>query len=366
MFKGKGTSRRGERGSVLAVSAVGMLACMLAVGLAIDISHLYTAHAELQYAADAAALAGASQLNSTRGGIKQAVAAATTTLNQYDFNDDVTIPASAVTFSSNVNGTYVNQATAEANAASMRFIKVAIPPKPVSMSFASLAIDGTQNVNASATAGLSVGLTMNKYHAAFLFIEPTGAPLAKNATHILSPKVWSSNVAPTYRVLQGPGGDRIGTGTIHSYAYPVADWTAQALSEADDCRYTKIGINARFGDYTTHPQVNAANAPPDTITRETVSYAQYRDLQGNGVKDRTDGMEDRRIIILPIATSAEYNTSTRKAHSNRLGAFFVKKKITATCKLEVEYIGARFAVPLGTYTPGSAQVGELGIPVLYK
>jgi len=278
----------------------------------------------------------------------------------------VPITAANVTFSNNLNGTYVDQASAETNAAQMRFVKVSISPQPVNVAFASLAIESVQNLSATATAGLSVGLSMNKYHAAFVFIEPNSTPLAKNAVHTLSAKAWNVNTAPSYRILQGSGGDTITTGTIHSYAYPVANWTAQQLSEADDCRYAKIGVNARFGDYSTHPGVNASNAPPDTLTRENINYQQYRDLQGNGVKDRTDGMEDRRILILPIATSSSYNTSNRVAQSNRLGAFFVRKKMTTACTLEVEYIGVPLAVSNGTYTPGSTQAGELAIAVLYK
>ena len=45
------------------MSALGMLSFLLAVGLGVDISHLYLAKNELQNAADAAALAGASGLN---------------------------------------------------------------------------------------------------------------------------------------------------------------------------------------------------------------------------------------------------------------------------------------------------------------
>ncbi|MFN2623485.1 MAG: pilus assembly protein TadG-related protein, partial [Chthoniobacterales bacterium] len=56
--------RKGERGSVLAVCAFGMLALVLALGLCVDVSHWYVVKAELQNAADASALAGASALNS--------------------------------------------------------------------------------------------------------------------------------------------------------------------------------------------------------------------------------------------------------------------------------------------------------------
>src|SRR3982750_3679501 len=83
--------RKGERGSVLAITTIGMLSFILVAGLAVDVSHFYTAKAELQNAADASALAGASQLNSTTGGIKCAVAEATKALNQYDFKSNVSI-----------------------------------------------------------------------------------------------------------------------------------------------------------------------------------------------------------------------------------------------------------------------------------
>ena len=56
--------RKGERGSILAISAFGMLALVLALGLCVDVSHWYVVKAELQNAADASALAGASALNS--------------------------------------------------------------------------------------------------------------------------------------------------------------------------------------------------------------------------------------------------------------------------------------------------------------
>ena len=65
----KTRNRRGERGSILAASALGMLSFILAVGLGVDISHLYLAKNELQNAADSAALAGASGLDYKPSGI---------------------------------------------------------------------------------------------------------------------------------------------------------------------------------------------------------------------------------------------------------------------------------------------------------
>ena len=90
---GKKGNRRAERGSILATSALGMLSLLLAVGLGVDISHLYLAKNELQNAADAAALAGASGLDFSPGGITAATDRAVAEMNKYEFdNDQVTFP----------------------------------------------------------------------------------------------------------------------------------------------------------------------------------------------------------------------------------------------------------------------------------
>lgn len=362
----KKVGRKSERGSVLAMSAIGMLSMLLATGLAVDISHFYSAKAELQNAADAAALAAASQLNSTSGGIKLAVVEATKPLNKYDVKQSITISASNVTFARNLNGPYMDQASAIGSPTQIRFVKVDIPPQPVSVSFAALTLGKTKNISASATAGLSVGLSMNKFYTAFAFVESTAAPIVKGTVLTLNAKAGTDKAPTSYRVLAGPEGDLILTGPLHAYGYIGDDYTAANLSQSEMCRYAKIGVNTRFGDYTVHGNTNNVDQPPDTITQENITYQQYRDMQGNQVKQRADGMLNRRIITAPIANNSTYNTSNRTMVSNRLAGFFIKKKIGTDCNLVLEYIGAPMAVPVGTYSPGSPQMSELSIPVLYK
>jgi Flp pilus assembly protein TadG len=360
----KRDKRKGERGSVLAMSAISMLAMLLATGLAVDVSHFYTAKAELQNAADAAALAAASQINSTSGGIKLAVTEGTKALNTYDFKTNVNITSADITFATNLNGSYVDKDTAIANPTSVRFVKVTIPPKPVGVSFASMVLGPTQNIPASATAGLSVGLTMNKFYTAYIFVESAAAPIVKGNPASLAAKAQNDASPTSYRVLAGPDGDLILTGPIHAYGYIGSTYNIANLPASEMCRYAKIGMNTRFGDYSVHPSANSTDEPPDTITQENITYLQYRDMQGNG--QETAGVRNRRIITVPIAMNTTYNTGNRTAVSNRLAAFFVKKKVGADCKLDVEYIGAPLAVPDGTYAPGGQQMSELAIPVLYK
>src|SRR5215211_202440 len=81
--------RKNERGSVLAYTVVSTLFLFLAVGLGADLSHLYMVKTELQNAADAAALAGASALLlPVDQRIEEATDRAVAVLNQnkYNFN----------------------------------------------------------------------------------------------------------------------------------------------------------------------------------------------------------------------------------------------------------------------------------------
>ena len=139
---GQAGTRKGERGSILATSAIGMLSVLLAVGLGLDISRLYLTKAELQNAADAAALAGVSALNGDPPGITKAVdlavgAPANPVKNNYNFNKTgVTIQRSNVQFAVNLNGPYISEGAAFAAPTNIRFVKVTTPNAAVPMSFA--------------------------------------------------------------------------------------------------------------------------------------------------------------------------------------------------------------------------------------
>src|SRR5262245_18518298 len=176
----------GERGSILAVSAVGMVAILCAVGLAVDMSHMYTVGTELQNTADAAALAGASALNGNAGGITKAVDRAVVTMNNYEFNHTgATITRADVRFAVNLSdfdsgGTGVSEATATASPANIRFVQVSVPPKSVSVFFTMGALGGnTVGMTRRAVAGMSVALNVFCNIATFSIVQDdiTGAPL---------------------------------------------------------------------------------------------------------------------------------------------------------------------------------------------
>src|SRR3982750_262171 len=153
----RSTKRKGERGSVLATAALGMLALLFAVGLGVDVSHLYVAKAELQNAADAAALAAASALDSSAPGITDATNRAVLTMqNKYEFNhNNVTFPRANVLFAAHLDGPYMNEGAASAAGVvkTIRYVQVTTPQSPVGMSFAAMVLGSNMNLAATATAG---------------------------------------------------------------------------------------------------------------------------------------------------------------------------------------------------------------------
>ena len=90
MKKRTTSKRNNQRGNVLVYTVLSALFLFLAVGLGVDLSHLYLTKAELQNAADAGALAGASALT-LPDDIKIATAVDravnTMNLNKYNFNN---------------------------------------------------------------------------------------------------------------------------------------------------------------------------------------------------------------------------------------------------------------------------------------
>src|SRR5215208_4041572 len=162
----KNSYRKNERGSVMVYTVISALFLFLAVGLGVDLSHLYLAKTELQNTADAAALAGASALTLPEPDrIATAVnrAIQVMNLNRYNFDNKtyaaVTPEANQrvlVKFAVNLGGSYISEADAKLAPTNIRFVQVQTPSVPVSIFFA-VPILGTQrNLNANAIAGLSV------------------------------------------------------------------------------------------------------------------------------------------------------------------------------------------------------------------
>lgn len=379
-----------ERGSVLVLSAAAMLAVLLAVGLGVDISHFYLAKTELQNAADAAALAAASSIDSKKGGIIEGAWRATQVTNKYEFNkDNVQFTSDdAILWSANIDGPFLKTNAASASdeiAKTIRFVKVTTEQSPVSISFASVVLGNNKNMSATATAGLSVPIN------SFCGFIPL-AVLIDNDTSLLKPgdeytirsSAGSGPSAGDYQILSvlGPGGVDVGMGIgsgVDACAQPGQTYTV-------DCKpgltagKVRTGLNSRFDDYGGS-QLDPLLQPPDANIKEGITFGQYDSQLGCGKPNHPDcnstyytspshtGVDSRRVVLIPLVKISEFDPGRCEVKFFRFGAFFLKTKPDngSGGEMKAEYIQDRLAIGKGTYDPNGG-VGDplLAVPVLYR
>jgi Flp pilus assembly protein TadG len=290
--------RKNERGSVLVYTVIAVLFLFLAVGLGADLSHLYLVRTELQNAADAAALAGASALLLPEGErIPTAVQRAVDTLNKNKYNvnseefDDV-MPlenqADLVKFAVNLSGPYVSAATAE-GMDNIRFVQVDTPTVNVSIFFSIPVLGLARSMTATATSGLSVQTNVFCNYVPIAVVEgPFGGGLGwqdfngdgvKDYATDCSPPAGSPTCDPTirfcpgcrYKMVAGPGAwEDTAPGNYQALdagagakdlKLAIAGGASTCLTTNDDAEFITEtepgrmtgpilkGLNTRFDDY---------------------------------------------------------------------------------------------------------------------
>jgi len=374
--------RRGERGSVLAISTFGMLAFLLATGLCIDISHFYLVRGELQNAADAAALAGATALNSDDGGITKAADYAIESLNKYEFNKKgVTIPRSNVLFAKNLNGPYVSETTAKGQAKDIRFVQVVIPPAAVSTTFAAPVLGAARNVTADATAGMSVSLNKFCDWIPLSAIDSDGVFFVPGQTYTIRAAPGNKVSPGNYQILavDGPGGKDVRESLAGGVKNCVGAGSIVPTKPGVTAGPVRQGLNTRFGDYGGG--LDADDYPPDENVQEDINYQQYLDAQQAIDSDKTPASgtfespnrgvptRGRRVVLIPIIRESEFDNGRDDVRIDRFAAFFLQTKVDNGNggDIKAEYIGIRTVVGRGGFDPsGGATSPELTIPVLYR
>ena len=385
---GERKNKRGERGSILAMSAIGMLSVLLAVGLGVDISHFYLAKTELQNAADASALAAASAINSNPSGIVEGTTRAVTAMNSYEFNNtNVAFPRSNVLWAVNLDGPYMSEADAAtaAQAPTIRFVKVTTPDSPVGVSFAAMVLGNSRNLSANATAGLSIPLnTYCDFIPLSVLIDNDGTQLVKGQTYTIRAGTGGSPSPGDYQILAvaGPGGVDVGFGIgagVDACAKPGDTYQV-------DCKpgltagKVRTGINSRFDDYQGS-QLDAVNDPPDTNIKQNISWDDYSKYFGCGRPNAIPcnsayvqtpshpGVDMRRVVLIPLVKVSEFDPGRCTVKFFRFGAFFLINKPAGGNggEMKAEYIEDRIALGEGGYDP-TAAAGDpsLAAPVLYK
>jgi Flp pilus assembly protein TadG len=371
MGRPKSENKR-ERGSVLAMSALGMLTFLLATGMAVDLGHFYLVKSELQNAADAAALAGASALNSGTTGIAEATKRATAAMNTYEFNSKgVTVPPANVKFAVNLAGPYMDAASAAGAGVvqKIRFVRVETPDVPVQVFFAAPVLGGSKNMRAMATAGMSLPITSVCDFLPVSVID-YGVPIQPGQTYTFR-SAPSGTVSPgNYQLLAvaGSGGQDVRVGIasgVDACAAPGEEYAVDTKTGVT-AGPVRVGINTRFDEYG--PQVDPIMQPPDKNIQENINYGQY--VAGSpSTPPAHDGVAGRRVVIIPIVKQGEYDPGRGVVKFNRFGLFFLQTKVGngSGGDLVAEYIDKATVVGRGRVGTGAAAAnGFLAKPVLYR
>ncbi len=374
---GKTRNRQGERGSILAASALGMLSFLLAVGLSVDISHLYLAKNELQNAADAAALAGASGLNYDSTGITNATNRAVKAMNSYQFeNTKVVFTPANVRFARNLsdfaNGTDMSQGSASAPgvAPDIKFVKVTTPQSPVNIAFASMVLGNNKNIWAEAVAGVSVPLNLFAGYLPVSVVDDDALSTIHPGQMYTFRGDPQGPVSPgNYQILaidgSGASDDRIGLASGVKNAVGPGGYvdTKPGVSAGA----VRQGLNTRFDDYASG--LDPVTYPPDTNIKEGITYAEY--LAGTKTQSPSHaGVANRRVVLIPIVKESQFSGGRTSVQIDHFGAFFLRSKVSGGNggDLEAEYIGVGVVVGNGEYDPnGTPNPGPpITKPVLYR
>lgn len=382
-------ARRGERGSIIIMTAIFALLLLLMVGLCIDVSRIYTVRAELQNATDASALAGARELNGGTGGIDDAVNVVlglngvNPHLNTQGIRAKTGVAIATVEFSDNLNGPWLSANAAKANPAEIRFVKVTNQPTSTNILFASSAL-GVSNVQSrEAVAGISVELDgiCDFYPAAVGLLNPNPTP----------------GTLMTLRFAQGSGN----SATINDMDYIVldvpcingnGDVETARLAGGEPCACNSLGdninmtpssnfgnggnaagdgMNTRFNVYANGygNRLNPTTYPPDTNINETITALQYTN-KSPLTAPSNPGRDERRIIVAPIIAPGTYPANTN-GQILAWGKFFLRTKMftsNGNCannppcgSMSVEYMGQ---ASMGTGDPACGS--GLTTVVLYK
>jgi Flp pilus assembly protein TadG len=386
---------------------------MVMLGLAIDVSRIYMVRAELQNAADAAALTAARELDGGTGGIDNAVARAQATVlaNNNTKQGFGNAGASAVNivsveFAVNLDDDpYMNAAAAKdpATVANIRFVRVTTASATTNILFAVSVLGSSHVESRSAVAGMSVDLSgiCDFFPMAVSLTNPTPAvgtlftlTFTKGTGEKCPPTVGGSDAKlcdQEYIILEVPNINGNGqvetallTAGLPNFCKKLGDNinmtpssnTNNGPKASGEGANTRMNGNDGDGDYPNgySNALQPGTFPPDTNIQENITYDQYLNHTAvTAPNPNGPGEDDRRILISPIITPGVYPNYTTGI--NHWGKFFIKKRAVvsngscdplAGCgALEVEYIGrantgSAFGDPDPTCSSG------LTAPVLYR
>jgi Flp pilus assembly protein TadG len=391
--------RHGERGSIMIMTAIFAVLLLIMVGMCLDVSRIYVVRAELQNAADAAALTAARELNGGDGGIDDAINQATNVIiNNQGLRAKTSVTISSVEFAANLNDNpYLSATAAKVNPAAIRFVRVTTQSTSINILFASSALGLTRAESRQATAGMSVGLSsicdffpgavaMDDYdsNSATGYLgftpPPPGTLLTLNFNQGTGNGITLAHL--DYAVLEVPQINGNGTGETAGLCAGLPNF-CKALGDNINMtpssnpnngpRNCGDGMNTRFNIYANGygNSLQPGTFQPDTNVMQNISATDYKDRTPGMVtapNPNAPGKDERRLLVMPIISPGFYPAYT--TNIKFWAVFFLKSAVptpNGQCdppcgNIPVEYVGkANVAIPGDT----SCSSG-LTTPVLYR
>lgn len=341
-----GSNRRLQRGTVLVMTAVALVALLGFVGLVVDTGRMYVQKTEVQNAMDSCALAAARELTGADPNQLQRAESAGITVgnrNQVDFQKTaIALSASDITFSQTLNGSYqARSAIGSGDVLKMKYARCQWTKGGIGMYFLSVLNIGTQTVSASAVATQGGSQTSCAIPVALCKESLVGNP---------PPGTWFS---ATFDNHGDPSNDPI-SGSFRWVDFPDyqgGKGLKDALAGTGVCNLpatgTKVGKpgnnqgarqawNTRFGiyqggydvdtappdstgfAYTPKSWSSQANAYDNFVSTARAGNLTYQGDNATGLKtqgkvakpaDYKDKGVNRRVAIAPVVDCAEYDAS---------------------------------------------------------
>ena len=402
--------RSNERGSIIMMTAIFMLVLFLMLGLCIDVSRIYMVRAELQNAADAAALTGARELNTGTTGIDNAVTQATIVANTVDFVK-LGIGITTVKFAKQPDGPYLDATTAKLseNVADIRYVHVTTVTANTAILFGVAALGTSHAESRTAVAGMSVGI--NGFCDFFPIAIAKQSPTVPYAEGELVTVKFKDNTGTAINLpdksfvvldtpwVTGNGADETrdamaGVSPRCTKPGDILEFSkSESANEVNGPKQTEAGTNTRFYIYPPGNQLTYDNAKPATNIwganpGEVLTFDQYSNDNSSTLREPAQtGLFDRRLLLIPIIEpipNPENAGSTPSGKVKDMGYFFLRQAVDGNCPKKVR--GVDVPCPPGTtaagdilleYVKKDALVGRglfdptlcssaLGVAVLYR
>lgn len=367
-----------EKGVVIFMVAAGLVVFLGIAGLAFDLGRLYNVKTELQNGMDAAAMAGAAELNGATSGINAAVSSAVAATNNYNFNNQpVTVTADDVTFSATRDSGYVTQATAAASPAGIRFVKVTTQ-KSMDLALIKIlpGVGSTQNVGAVAVAGQSPPLN----YACDGLSPLAPEPLVGNGGLVTNYQLGQEY---TLRFAGGNNPPPTGSGNFLVLDFSPITGGNNGAALVRDLLYGGSSGCIGVGDaICSKPGVNDGPVrqgindrfDSDTDTRQGIRYSDY--VAGYSSGGQTVHGNGRRMLPVPIVSSdsnslqAILNGRDCPVYIYDIVCFFINDRVSnGNVDVTGEFVGN--CSTGGKADPTRSPAGRSGLPsdrklVLYR